>query len=151
MKLDIKLNGAPKTFLIKDDEYLLDVLRDNGITSVKRSCDTSSCAMCTVLLDGKPVLSCSFLASRAQGKSITTVEGIKKEAEVFFKAMNQEGAIQCGYCDTSLALTVYAMVQELGADLSEDQIRHYINGNVCRCTGYVSQMRAIKTYLGGLK
>ncbi len=151
MKLDIILNGEPKSYLINEDEYLLDVLRNNGITSVKRSCDSSSCAMCTVLLEGKPILSCSFLAARAQGKAVTTVEGIQKEVAEFFKAMNQEGAIQCGYCDSALAVTVYAMVKELGTNLSDEQIRHYVGGNVCRCSGYMSQMRAIKTFLGGLK
>jgi len=150
MRLNIILNGKSKSFEITPDEYLADTLRDNGITSVKRSCDTSSCGACTVLLDGSPILSCSFLAYRAEGKNITTVEGISLEAENFFKFMNQEGAIQCGYCSPALALTVFAMTKKLGANLTDEQIRHYINGNLCRCSGYVSQMRAIKSYLGGL-
>mmetsp|Transcript_25946 Transcript_25946/g.12264 ORF Transcript_25946/g.12264 Transcript_25946/m.12264 type:complete len:153 (-) Transcript_25946:806-1264(-) len=151
INLNFKLNGLNKSIQTYPDESLLNVLRANGIKSVKGSCQTASCGNCTVLVDGKPILSCSYLAARCEGKSITTIDGILDKVSDLIKYFNEEGAIQCGFCNHSLVLTIYAMQKELGKDLTDDQIRHYLNGNVCRCSGYLSQMRAIKKYLGGEK
>lgn len=150
MKVNLVINGYKKSFEVMPDEYLLDTLRNNNYLSVKRGCDTSSCGVCTVLLDGKPVASCSLLSIRADGKSITTVEGIQEEAEKMANYFGHEGADQCGYCNPSLALTVHAMKEEL-KNPSKEEICDYLVGNLCRCTGYVSQSKAIKAYLEDTK
>lgn len=147
MKLNLKINGIDKTFLIQGNEYLLDVLRNNDYHSVRRGCDNTSCGVCTVLLDGKPVPSCSVLAIRCENREITTVEGIEKEAEKLAKHFGELGADQCGFCNPSMALTVYSLKQE-NKFASEEEIKNYLVGNLCRCTGYVAQHEAIKRYLG---
>lgn len=149
--LNLTVNGLSRSFQIANDDKLLNVLRDNGIKSVKGSCKTASCGNCTVLIDGTPVLSCSYLAIRAEGKEVTTVEGILDEVKNLVEFFNQEGAIQCGFCNSSAILTTYAMKKELGSNLTDNQINHYLNGNLCRCSGYASQKRAIKKFLGGKK
>ena len=146
MKINFTLNGRKETWTIEPNEYLLDTLRNNSILSVKRGCDTTSCSVCTILLDGKPVPSCSVLSASIDGKSITTVEGISKDATILAKHMGHQGADQCGYCNPSLALTVYAMRQEI-KNPSNDDIKDYLVGNLCRCTGYIGQEKAIKLYL----
>lgn len=147
MKLNLKINGVNKTFLIEPHEYLLDVLRRNGYQSVRRGCDNTSCGVCTVLLDGSPVPSCSLLAARVDQREITTVEGIEKEAEKLAHYFGELGADQCGFCNPSMALTVYALKKE-NKNASEEEIKSYLVGNLCRCTGYVAQHEAIKRYLG---
>ncbi len=147
MKINVQLNGLTMALEIEPHEFLLDVLRRYGCLSVKRGCDTSSCGVCTVLMDGAPVLSCSLFAAKADGHSITTVEGLQREVGELADFMAAEGADQCGYCNPGFALTVLAMKRELAAP-TEEQIRHYLAGNLCRCTGYVGQMRAIAKYLG---
>lgn len=147
MKTNITVNGTFKTFEVKPDEYLVDTLRNNGYVSVRRGCDTTSCGICTVLLDGNPIASCSYLSYRADGHEITTVEGIQKEAGLIADCFGHEGADQCGYCNPSMALTIYAMKRELKKP-TDDEIRSYLVGNLCRCSGYVAQHRAIRAYLG---
>ncbi|MFA7560472.1 MAG: 2Fe-2S iron-sulfur cluster-binding protein [Candidatus Izemoplasmatales bacterium] len=147
MKINLNINGEKKTFLIENNEYLLDVLRRNNYKSVRRGCDNTSCGVCTVLFDGKPVPSCSLLAVRCKDHEITTVEGIEKEAEKLAKHFGDLGADQCGYCNPSMALTVYALKQE-NKNASLEEIKEYLVGNLCRCTGYISQHEAIKRYLG---
>jgi len=146
MKTNITVNGTLRTFDVKPDEYLLDTLKENGYTSIRRGCDTTSCGVCTVLLDGKPVASCSYLTCRAEGREITTVEGIPEEASLIAALFGHEGADQCGYCNPSMALTLYAMKRELKKP-TDDEIRSYLVGNLCRCSGYVAQHRAIRAYL----
>lgn len=147
MKINLKINGVNKTFLIEPHEYLLDVLRRNGYQSVRRGCDNTSCGVCTVLLDGSPVPSCSLLAARVDQREITTVEGIEKEAEKLAHYFGELGADQCGFCNPSMALTVYALKKE-NKNASEEEIKSYLVGNLCRCTGYGAQHEAIKRYLG---
>lgn len=146
MQVQIKVNGK----LIKDDVscdlLLIDFLRDHGCYSVKRGCETSNCGLCTVWMDEKPVLSCSILAARANNHSIMTLEGLQKEAEVFADFMANEGAEQCGFCSPGLIMNVLAMEKEL-KNPSEEEIKNYLAGNLCRCTGYMAQMRAITKYL----
>ncbi|WP_297406287.1 2Fe-2S iron-sulfur cluster-binding protein [uncultured Cetobacterium sp.] len=146
MLLTTTINGRKKELLIKDDEYLLDTLRNAGYLSVKRGCDTGACGLCTVLIDGSPILSCSTLAARANGKNITTIEFYEKEAKLFATFMANEGAEQCGFCSPGFTLTVLAMIKELDNPTDED-IMHYLNGNLCRCSGYVSQLRAIRNFM----
>lgn len=146
MLVQIKVNGK----LIKEDVscdlLLLDFLRNHGCYSVKRGCETSNCGLCTVWMNEKPVLSCSILAIRANNHSITTLEGLQKEAKVFANFMANEGAEQCGFCSPGLIMNVLAMEKEL-KNPSEEEIKNYLAGNLCRCTGYMAQMRAITKYL----
>lgn len=146
MQVQIKVNGK----LIKDDVscdlLLIDFLRNHGCYSVKRGCETSNCGLCTVWMDEKPVLSCSILAARANNHSIMTLEGLQDEAKVFADFMANEGAEQCGFCSPGLIMNVLAMEKEL-KNPSEKEIKNYLAGNLCRCTGYMAQMRAITKYL----
>lgn len=146
MQVQIKVNGK----LIKDDVscdlLLIDFLRNHGCYSVKRGCETSNCGLCTVWMDEKPILSCSILAARANNHSIMTLEGLQKEAKVFADFMANEGAEQCGFCSPGLIMNVLAMEKEL-KNPSEEEIKNYLAGNLCRCTGYMAQMRAITKYL----
>lgn len=146
MILNLKINGKNKELLIKEDEYLADVLRKAGYLSVKKGCDTGVCGLCTVLLDGSPILSCSTLAVRTQNKSIETIDAYPKEAKLLASFMAEEGAEQCGFCAPGFTLTVIAMSKEL-KNPTDDEILHYLNGNLCRCSGYVSQLRGVKKFL----
>lgn len=147
MKIAVNLNGLDMTLEFEPQEMLLDVLRRYGCPSVKRGCDTSSCGVCTVLVNGSPVLSCSMFAAKAEGCRIATVEGMLKEVEEFAEYMTEQGADQCGYCNPGFALTVLAMKKEL-KNPTEAKIKQYLAGNICRCTGYVGQLRALKQFLG---
>lgn len=144
--LKLKVNGVIREKLIKEDEYLTDTLRELGYTSVRRGCDTGSCGLCTVLVDGKPVLSCSTLSLRVAEKEIVTIEGREKDAKKFGELLGNEGGDQCGYCVPGFVLTVLALKDEL-KNPTEEEIVHYMNGNLCRCTGYGSHIRAIKKFL----
>lgn len=146
MRVTLNINNQLFTMDIKPDEYLLDTLRSNHFRSVKRGCESSSCGVCTVLVDNKPVASCTLLTAKAEGHSITTVEGIKDEAEKLGNYMGHEGADQCGYCNPGLALTVYSLKLE-NPEATNQEIKEYLVGNLCRCTGYQSQHTAIKQYL----
>ncbi|MFW5794947.1 MAG: (2Fe-2S)-binding protein [Bacillota bacterium] len=147
MRIKVKINGTHKFFDVEPGEYMLDVLRKNNYLSVRRGCDNISCGVCTILLDNKPVPSCSLLATKANNHEITTVEGIQEEAEKLAKYFGEFGADQCGFCNPSLALTVYALKKE-NKNATDEDIRAYLVSNLCRCTGYVSQHEAIKKYLG---
>lgn len=146
MRVSLTINGDVKAFDVSIEEYLLDTLRKHNYKSVRRGCDNTTCGACTVLLDGKPVPSCSILTVRADQHEITTVEGIAKEAERLSEYFGHEGADQCGYCNPSIALTVHAMLLENPKPTDED-IKKYLVGNLCRCTGYEGQFRAIKKYM----
>jgi len=146
MMISTTINGNKKSLEIQPGDMLVDVLRSAGYTEVKKGCDTGTCGVCTVLLDGMPILSCSYLAARADGHAITTIQGVEKEAAEFAAFLVAEGADQCGFCAPGFALTVLAMRKEL-RNPSEDDIRHYLAGNLCRCSGYEGQSRAIKKYL----
>ena len=137
-----------KTFVldVAPDEMLADALRRNGYLSIRKGCDTSCCGLCTVWVDEKPVLSCTMPAFRAEGREITTIEGVAAEAEKFARILAAEGSEQCGFCSPGFIMTVLAMKKELSQP-TEEQMKHYLAGNLCRCTGYMGQMRAVKTYL----
>lgn len=147
MIIEAKINGVNKSFHVAPHESLLDILRKNGYLSVKKGCDTGSCGVCTVLIDGSPVLSCATLAVRANNKEITTIEGVQALANEIGAYLVEEGVDQCGYCSPGLILTIIAMKKELQIPTAES-IKHYLSGNLCRCTGYVGQLRAIKRYMG---
>ena len=146
MEIKLKLNGKNIVASVEADTVLLDFLRDKGCLSVKRGCDTSNCGLCTVLMDGKPILSCSTLAVRADGHEIYTLEGLQEEASDFVGFIADQGADQCGFCNPGFVMNVLAMMNEL-TDFSEQNIREYLAGNLCRCSGFASQHRAIAAYL----
>ena len=146
MNINFWLNGVCINCEAEPDMILLDLLREKGCYSVKRGCETSNCGLCTVLMDGTPVLSCSILAVRAEGHKITTLEGMQKEAEEFGSFLADEGADQCGFCNPGFLMNVFAMLQEL-KDPSEEDIMEDLAGNLCRCTGFAGQTRSILKFL----
>lgn len=146
MELQFTLNGKKINTQISPDQILLELVRELGCYSVKRGCDTSNCGLCTVLVDSKPVLSCSTLAARVQGKTVTTMEGLQKEAGKFGAFLAGEGAEQCGFCSPGLIMNILAMEKELNHP-GVEEIKEYLSGNLCRCTGYMGQLRAIEKYL----
>ena len=146
MEVKFQLNGKPAAADIEPDCMLLDLLRDMGCYSVKRGCDTTNCGLCTVLVNGKPSLSCAMPAARAEGKEIITLEGLQEEAVDFGRFLAKEGAEQCGYCSPGFIMNVIAMMREL-KDPSIEEIKEYLAGNLCRCSGYEGQMRAIRNYM----
>ena len=150
MVVKFNLNGLDVEYVIKPGEYLLDTLRTHGVKSVKKGCDASACGVCTVLLDDKPVLSCSLLTAKVEGHRVTTVEAIQDEAGQLSECFSKEGADQCGFCNAAFALMVHALKKE-NPHPSDEEIKDYMVGNLCRCTGYQSQQKAIKAYLGGKK
>ena len=146
MNITFWLNGKKKQAEVEPSELLLDFLRKNSCYSVKRGCETANCGLCTVLMDGRPVLSCSMLAARADGKKIVTLEGMQDEAKEFGAFMANEGSEQCGFCNPGFIMNVFAMLSEI-KEPTEEQIKEYLAGNLCRCSGYEGQMRGIKAFL----
>ena len=146
MEIEFTLNGKVTYAEIKDDTSLFDLLRAKGCYSVKCGCETENCGLCTVLVDGKSVLSCSMLAARVDDRDVVTLEGVQKEAEEFGMYLAGEEAEQCGFCSPGLIMNVLAMEKEL-IQPEEDAVREYLAGNLCRCSGYMGQMRAIRKYL----
>lgn len=147
MKINVTIDNQNMELEAAYDEFLSDTLRRYGFLSVKKGCDTGSCGLCTVWIDKKPVLSCSTLSVRVNGKNITTIEGVQEKAKEFVEFLVKEGAEQCGFCSPGFIMTVLAMKTELKNPTEEDII-HYLTGNLCRCTGYMGQLRAVKKYLG---
>ena len=146
MEVKFILNGKQACVEAAGDTILLDVLRELGCHSVKCGCETTNCGLCTVWIDGKSRLSCSILAASVEGQEVTTLEGVKEEAEEFGIFLANEGAEQCGFCSPGFIMNVLAMVREL-EDPGTEEIKEYLSGNLCRCTGYMGQLRAIKKYL----
>jgi carbon-monoxide dehydrogenase small subunit len=149
--IELRVNGRRHELAIEPSELLLDVLRrDLQLTGSKRGCDDSSCGACTVLVDGVPTLSCTMLAMSASANGpvtpdITTVEGIADHGALaaIQKAYGDWGGAQCGYCTPGFMITVKALLDR-NPDPSEEDIRHALSGNLCRCTGYNQMYQAIK-------
>ena len=150
MEIKLKLNGKNIAASVEADTVLLDFLRDHGCLSVKRGCDTSNCGLCTVLMDGKPILSCSTLAVRADGHEIFTLEGLQAEASDFVGFIADQGADQCGFCNPGFVMNTIALLRE-NPDPTDDEIRAFLAGNLCRCSGYDGQLRGIRAYLNSRK
>lgn len=146
MKISYTLNGRQYTDEVSPAQPLTEYLRSKGCLSIKRGCETSNCGLCTVLVNRKPVLSCSTLTARIDGKTVETLEGLQKEAEEIGGYLAGEGAEQCGFCSPGLIMNIIGMLRELKSP-TEEEIRNYLAGNLCRCTGYVGQLRAIQKYL----
>ncbi|MGE5628251.1 MAG: (2Fe-2S)-binding protein, partial [Solirubrobacterales bacterium] len=138
MEIDLIINGKNTICNIYPEEFLGETLRKYGFLSIRKGCDTSCCGLCTVWVEGTPVLSCSLLTIKAAGKNITTMEGVQDEAEKFAEILVADGAEQCGFCSPGFIMTVLALKNELINPTEEDVI-HYLSGNLCRCTGYMGQ------------
>ena len=150
MEVTLTLNGKRITRSVDADMALLDFVRNEGCYSVKRGCDTSNCGLCTVFLDDKPVLSCSVLVARADGHKVTTMEGLQKEAAEFGAFIADQGAEQCGFCNPGMIMNALALFRE-NPEPSEDEIKEYLAGNLCRCSGYEGQMRGIQSFIAWKK
>ena len=150
MEIKLKLNGKAIVASVEADTVLLDFLREKGCLSVKRGCDSSNCGLCTVLMDGKPILSCSTLAVRADGHEIYTLEGLQKEASDFVGFIADQGADQCGFCNPGFVMNTIALLRE-NPDPTDDEIRAFLAGNLCRCSGYDGQLRGIRALLDSRK
>lgn len=150
MEVKLTLNGKAVCQNVDADTILLDFLRDQGCLSVKRGCGTSACGLCTVLMDGKPILSCSMLAVRAGGHSIQTLEGLQAEAVDFVGFIADQGADQCGFCNPGFVMNTLALLRE-NPDPTDEEIKAFLAGNLCRCSGYDGQLRGIRAYLDSRK
>ena len=146
MKVEMKVNGTARTGDVEPRVLLVDFLRSNlRLTGTHIGCDTSSCGACTVLVEGEPVKSCTMLAVQADGRSITTVEGLATAAGLspMQDGFHQEHGLQCGFCTPGMMLVGTALLEH-NPDPTDDEIRWAISGNICRCTGYMNIVKAIQ-------
>ncbi|MCQ2516407.1 MAG: 2Fe-2S iron-sulfur cluster-binding protein [Saccharofermentans sp.] len=150
MEITINLNGKKISDRIEADTLLIDFLRSHNCLSVKRGCETTNCGLCTVLMDDTPILSCSMLAARAAGHTVYTLEGLQEEASSFVGFIADQGADQCGFCNPGFVMNTIALLRE-NPDPTDDEIRAFLAGNLCRCSGYEGQLRGIRNYLNSLK
>ena len=145
LEIAFVLNGERAIAIVEPRELLIDVLRANfGLSGVKRSCDIGVCGACTVLVDGLPASSCSMLAVDADGREVTTIEGLgtPQALDPVQQAFIEHGALQCGFCTPGMVLAVKSLLT-INPSPTEEEIRHYLRGNLCRCTGYVKIIEAV--------
>ena len=157
MHITVTVNGAQREADIEPRLLLVDFVRSVlGLTGTHSGCDTTSCGVCTVLLDGKPVKSCTIFAVQADGRAITTVEGLRAQGagadglHLIQRAFKEEHGLQCGFCTPAMML-VGASLLDRNPDPTEDEIRWAISGNLCRCTGYVNIVKAIQAAAGEVR
>ena len=146
MKIRFKLNGREVEAEVEPNTLLLNLLREQfHLTGAKYGCGIGECGACTVLLDGEPILSCLTLAVEVDGREVTTIEGLAEDGKLhpLQRAFLEEGAVQCGFCTPGMILTAKALLDE-NPNPSEEEIREYLKGNLCRCTGYVNIVKAVK-------
>ncbi len=152
-RIRFRLNGEWVEVTVKPNELLLNVLREKfGLTGPKYACGIGECGACTVLVDGEPVLACLTLAVDVDGRDVVTIEGLARDGELhpLQKAFLEHGAIQCGYCIPGFIMVAKRLLEE-NPNPSEEEIREYIRGNICRCTGYVNIVKAIKAAAESLR
>ncbi len=146
MNVTVTVNGIERSADVEPRRLLVDFIRGTlGLTGTHVGCDTTSCGVCTVLLDGTPVKSCTLFAVQANGRSITTVEGLKQNGELsaIQKAFHQEHGLQCGFCTPAMMLVGSAFLEE-NPNPTDEEIRWAISGNLCRCTGYINIVKSIQ-------
>ena len=145
MKLELTINGQPKTMDVSGDALLLDVLRDAGYFEVKQGCREGACGACTVLIDGRPVNSCVTLAGLAHGKKVETVKAIGTidAPHALQRALVEVGAVQCGFCMPGTILAAKALLED-DPDPTDERIAKALDGNLCRCTGYVKTIEGVR-------
>ena len=144
--ITVTVNGQERSAEVEPRLLLVHFLRETlGLTGTHVGCDTTSCGACTVLLDGKPIKSCTFLAVQADGREVTTVEGLMRDGELhpIQEGFKEEHGLQCGYCTPGMMLTATALLEE-NPKPSEEEIRWALSGNVCRCTGYQNIVKAVQ-------
>ena len=146
MKIQVTLNGKKQEWDVTPSEYLADTLRAYGCPSVKISCGDGACGTCTVLLNGKPMLSCEVLSVRADGAEIVTEEGLEEETDKIVDCLTRLGGEGCGWCAPGFVVLAYALKRELH-NPTYDEVKAYLNGNLCRCTGYIVRIEAVLEYL----
>lgn len=145
-QIHVEINGVEQKAQVESRLLLVHLLRETlGMTGTHIGCDTTHCGACTVLLDGQPVKSCTVLAAQADGRKVTTVEGLEKDGQLhpIQEGFWQEHGLQCGFCTPGMMLTGYALLQQ-NPDPSEAEIRAAISGNLCRCTGYVNIIKSVQ-------
>ena len=150
MTIQFTLNHKKVSADIAPDTVLYDLVRSLGCASVKCGCETSNCGLCTVFLDDVPVLSCSVLAVRVDGRSVTTLEGLQQEAAEFGAFIADQGAEQCGFCNPGFIMNALALFRQ-NSDPDEEEIKEYLAGNLCRCSGDEGQLRGIQNFLAWKK
>lgn len=151
--LRFTVNGEDREILVQPYQTLLEVLRDElGLTGAKEGCGTGDCGCCTVLLDGKPVTSCLVVGRQADGRQVTTVEGLESDAglDPIQQAFVRRGALQCGFCIPGAVVMARALLNE-NPNPTEAEIRWSMAGNLCRCTGYTKWIEAIQDVVEGVK
>jgi len=147
MEIEITINGRKRQFDVEPNKLLLNLVRDElYLTGTKYGCGIGECGACTVHLDGEAVLACMVLAVDADGRSVTTIEGVADDGKLdpVQEAYIEEGAIQCGFCTPGFIMSTKALLKE-NPDPSEKEIREYLKGNYCRCTGYVNIINAVQS------
>lgn len=147
MKIQITINGRKRDFDVEPSKLLLNLIREDlDLTGAKYGCGIGECGACTVHLDGEPVLGCMTLAVDCDGKSVETIENLSNGMELhpIQQAYLDEGGVQCGYCIPGFIMTTKALLEE-NPSPSEAEIRGYLKGNLCRCTGYVNIVKAVQT------
>jgi aerobic-type carbon monoxide dehydrogenase small subunit (CoxS/CutS family) len=144
--VNLTVNGAAFEIDVSPSESLLDLLRSLGFKGVKNGCDNGDCGACAVLIDGRAITSCDYPAAAANGKDIITVEGLAKDGELhpIQAAFLDTGGVQCGFCTPGMMLAALDLLTRV-PDPSDDQIREALRGNLCRCTGYVKPVEAVRT------
>jgi aerobic-type carbon monoxide dehydrogenase small subunit (CoxS/CutS family) len=145
MTLELTINGSAKTLQVNPGEVALDTLRRAGYASVKRGCDEGDCGSCSILVDGRLMRACLLYAGQLHGRTVTTVEdlGTARDPHPIQRSFVDAGAVQCGYCTPGMVLATHALLTE-NPDPSEDQIREGLDGNLCRCTGYVKILDGVR-------
>lgn len=146
MNITVTVNGTEHSADVEPRRLLVDLIRsDLKLTGTHIGCDTTSCGVCTVLLDGTPVKSCTMFAVQANGRSITTVEGLKQDGQLapIQEAFKEHHGLQCGFCTPAMMLVGSALIEE-NPSPSEDDVRWAISGNLCRCTGYMNIVKSIQ-------
>jgi aerobic carbon-monoxide dehydrogenase small subunit len=139
------LNGRLQEIDVEPHELLLDVIRERlGLTGVKRSCDVQVCGACTLLVDGRPVSACTTLAFEIRGKSVLTIEGLAENGKLhpLQECFIEHGGFQCGFCTPGMILAAKALLDE-NPDPTVDELKHFMHGNICRCTGYKKIIESI--------
>ncbi len=149
-RIAVTVNGERRDAEVEPRQLLVYFLREQlGLTGTNVGCDTSSCGACTVLLDGESVKSCTLLAVQADGRDVTTIEGLAQDGELHpvQQAFHEEHALQCGYCTPGMVLATVSLLREQPSP-SEEEIRVGLEGNLCRCTGYHNIVKAVQTAAG---
>lgn len=143
--VSFNLNGRQQELDVEPHELLLDVVRERlGLTGAKRSCDVEVCGACTLLVDGRPISACTTLALEVRGRSVLTIEGLAADGQLhpLQEAFIEHGGFQCGFCTPGMILAAKALLDE-NPDPTEEELKHFMHGNICRCTGYKKIIESI--------